>query len=139
MAVFSASTRLSILKAVYLGCCLGLCSQTDKQVHNNCIYICKTGAGPESVAFSLFSELPHIMENDLLDYMHCGGIAIVDFNLEFMILPVFSFFFLIYLPLCYCAELLLDAADKCSGAELGNALAKEPCAVSRHFCQKRRK
>lgn len=74
--------------------------------------------------------------------MHYGWIAIMDFDHEFMILPFFSFFFLLsYLPLCYCAKLLLDGADKRSRAqqpELGDALAKNPVQFPGFFAKRER-
>lgn len=55
-------------------------NQIDRQVHNT--WICKMEADPGSVVFSLFSELPHIIqkENYLWDCMHDGRIAVMDFD-----------------------------------------------------------
>lgn len=63
-------------------------------------------ADPDSVVFSLFSELPHVIqkENYLWDCMHYGRIAIMDFDGEFMILPFISFFPL--LSTCHFAAVL---------------------------------
>lgn len=61
MAVFSVCAVLSTLKDCFGGLLFEFVptNHTDKQVHNICIF--KMEAGPESVVFSLFSELPHIM------------------------------------------------------------------------------
>lgn len=79
-------------------------NQIDSEAHNICI--CKMEADPDSVVFSLFSELPHTIqnENDLWDSMHYGMIAIMDFDWEFMILPFISSFPL--LSTCHCAAVL---------------------------------
>lgn len=45
------------------------------------------------------------------------------------------------MPLCYCAKLALDGADKCSGAqqpELGDALAKDPVQFPGVFAKRER-
>lgn len=57
-------------------------NQIDRQVHNVCI--CKMEADhSDSVVFSFFSELPHIMQKkkkDLWDCLHYSRIAIMDFD-----------------------------------------------------------
>lgn len=86
---FFVYTVFSILKDCFFGLLFEsvTTNQIDRQVHNT--WICKMEADPGSVVFSLFFELPHIIqkENDLWDCLHDGRIAVMDFDWDFMILP----------------------------------------------------